>query len=141
MLGLHRAGTAMAELQPLPGPDMGAAEMQGLSLPDLGMWKVELRASPFSNSTAACSHCSLLPAYLSPFPCLVLQLPQPLRRWAAVSALWRFSWFSAQRQPLRQESAQLHPLLAQVSPGHRRAGGGEGRALCMPEARPVSAGR
>lgn len=63
----------------------------------------------------------------------VLQLPQPVRGWAAVPALWRLGRLSAQRQPLGQEPAQLHPLLAEVSPVPGVGLGAGRRALCMPD--------
>lgn len=101
-----------------------------LSLPDLGVWEVELSAGSLGPSVS-----SLGPPHPAPplthlsVSCLVLQLPQPVRGWAAVPALRGLGWLSAQRQSLRQEPAQLHPLLAEVSPGDGRAG--EGRTPCM----------
>lgn len=116
--------------------------MWGLCLPGLGVWEVELRAGSLSSSTTSLgpSYPALLFTDLS-VSCLVLQLPQPVRGWAAVPALWRLSWLSAQRQPLRQESAQLYPLLAEVSPGAGRAGKGRRVPRMLPDPGQPAAGR
>lgn len=80
--------------------------MWGLSLPDLGVWEVELRAGSLSSFTSSLGPSHLASPLIDPsVSFLVLQLSQPVRGWAAVPALWRLSWLSAQRQPLRQESA------------------------------------
>lgn len=127
MQGWHSCGRAMTTAR----PQYGGSREAGPPLSDLSMWKVKLRASSLHPPTSqpGASHPTPLLTDLS-VPYLVLQLPQPLHRWAAVPALRRLGRLSAQRQPLGQESAQLHPLLAEVNPGNGRVEEGR-RGPCM----------
>lgn len=59
----------------------------------------------------------LIPSFLTTMISPGLQLQQHICRWTIVPhTLWRLHRFLAQHSPLGQESAQLHPLCAQVSP-------------------------